>query len=460
MTYSAEAFDELAAALSSTGGVVLRRGDAALAAEVTAQNLDVVHDPEIAVGAASEADVAAAVRFAAAQSLPVRVLATGHGSYAPVTDGVLITTRRLTGVRVDPQSRVATIAAGEPWSTVVTAGFEHGLVPVAGASSHVGTVGYTTGGGLGPLARAFGVSSDWARGFRVVTAGGEAVRADASEHPDLFWALRGGKGGFGVVTSMDFELVPLTALYGGSMFFDTEHIETVLRAWVAWTHSVPEQATSSVAILRFPPLEVIPEPLRGKTAVSVRYAYVGDADAAAAAFQPIRDAAPALFDMVGEMPADQISTIHNDPTDPGPFWDRGLLLDDIDDEFATALLGVVGAEQHVPLMMAEVRHIGGATERDVPGGSAVGGRSAKYTFILIGAPDPSLFETVLPGVAAGVLAAIAPWTSRENTVNFAGAFALPGSYAASWPADVLTRLTEVRASYDPSGLFPYGPATG
>ena len=456
MTFTEEAFFTLD---SEVAGPVLRRGDEVVAAEVAGQNTVVLHDPEVVVGATSEADVVAAVRFATAHGLPVRVHATGHGAHAPVTDGVLITTSRLSALEIDPATRVAHIGAGTRWNAVVAAAAEHGLAPITGSSGTVGAVGYTLGGGLGPLSRTFGFSSDFARGFRLVTASGEVVSATATEHPELFWALRGGKGGFGVVTSMDFELVPLASFVGGSLIYDAEHIPAVLRLWAGFTQAAPEEATSSVAVIRFPPLDVFPEPLRGRTVIALRYAFVGDPEEAERLFQPFRDVAPALLGRVGEMPAALVATIHDDPTEPGPSWQRGMLLDRVDDGFVPAFLEVFDPAVPLPLIVAEVRHIGGATHRDVPEGSAVGGRQADYTLVMIGAPDPSLFETALPEVAAGVTARLSPWVSAENSINFAGDLAVPGSFEASWPAETFARLAAVRASWDPARVFPYGPGS-
>ncbi len=447
--------ESLAGLASLVSGPVLRRGDAALAAEVAAQNTAVVHDPEVVVGATSESDVAEAVTFAVANGLPVRVLATGHGSQVPVTDGVLITTRRLDSLTIDPETAVATIGAGNRWRSVIAAAAEHGLAPVAGSSDNVGSIGYTLGGGVGPVARTFGFSSDFVRGFRVVTAAGEVVTAGPDSNSDLFWALRGGKGGLGVVTSMDFALVRLSTLYGGALFFDEEHIPAVLRAWAAVTETAPEEATSSVTVVRFPPFDVIPEPFRGKTVISARFAYIGDPAVGERLFQPIRDAAPAFLGEVGEMPASAMAMIHSDPTDPGPVWDRGMLLTGIDGDFVERFLEIFGPGREVPVIAAELRHLGGATARDVPEGSAVGGRGAAYTFVMIGVPDPSLFDTVLPAVADGITAQLSPWVWEENNINFAGGLSVPGSFEASWPSAIFDRLAEVRRHYDPTHVFPY-----
>jgi hypothetical protein len=443
---------------SSVAGPVLGPSDDDFAAEVAAWNLATKHTPEVAVGLTSEEDAAAVVRAAAAAGTPVRVLATGHGSAVPVTDGILATTSRLTGVTIDAEQRIAHINAGSRWAEVIEAAGEHGLTPITGASVNVGVIGYTLGGGLGPLSRTYGFSSDWARGFRVATASGEVVTASATENPDLFWALRGGKGGFGIVTSMDLELVELPSIYGGSVFFDAPQIASAVPTWIEWTKTLPETATTSFVILRLPPLEFIPEPLRGKTVISVRFAFVGDAAEGERLFQPIRDLGPTIIDAVDGMPTTAIATIHNDPTDPSPSWDRGLLLNELDADFAKTFLEVAGPDQQVPFIAIEIRHLGGATQRDVPEGSAVGGRGGAYTFFMAGVPDPSLFATVLPPAADAILSAIGPWTAAETTINYAGGLTVPGSYEASWPADTFARLAEVRATYDPNTLFPYGPA--
>jgi hypothetical protein len=441
---------------ADVSGPVLVRGDDEYVSEIAAQNTAVVHTPEVVVGATSESDVVAAVRSAKANRLPVRAFATGHGSHKAVTDGVLVTTSRLCDLTIDAGSRVAHIGAGCRWSKVVEAAAELGLAPITGSSGHVGAVGYLLGGGLGPMARTFGFSSDLARGFRVVTAAGEVVTADDTEHPDLFWALRGGKGGLGIVTAMDVELVELSTIYGGSQFFAAEHIAAVLRAWIDWTKSVPEAATSSVAIMRLPPLPFIPEPMRGRTVMSLRYAFVGDAGEGERLFQPMRDVAPALMDGVTSLPAAQIGLIHNDPTEPGPAFERGRMLTQIDGDFATALLDAVGPDRDVPIMVTEVRHVGGATHRDVPEGSAVGGRCADYGLMLLGVPDPSLFEHVLPPLTHGILASLGRWTAAENNINYVGDGESPGTYEACWPPHILDRLAEVRQTYDPDGVFPFG----
>ena len=432
--------------------------DSGFAEEVSAFNRSSIHTPDVAVGVACEADVVEAIRFAVANNLPVRIQATGHGAESAITGGMLITTARLDGISIDRNTRIASIGAGARWSSVLAAGEPLGLTAIVGSSGNVGAIGYTLGGGIGPLSRSHGFSSDYARGFTLVTADGSVVTADAEENSDLFWALRGGKGGFGVVTEMRFELVPLPQLYAGSLFFDTPHIETVLRSWIHWSRTADAHVTTSIAILRLPDLNVIPEPFRGRTLLNLRFAYPGGESEGNRLAAPLREIAPVMADSIGVLPASQVGTIHNDPSIPGPVWVTGGLLADIDQDFATELLATVGPDQAVPLISVEIRQLGARTFVDVPEGSAVGGRASGYTLMIVGVPNPHLFATVLPGITGHIKSTIAPWISTETTINFAGDGSIPEQFDKAWPALIRDRLSSFRAEWDPNGVFAYGPA--
>lgn len=451
---------DLADLRAHLAGTVLTPDDSGFAEEVSGFNLASRFHPEIAVGVTSEADVVEAVRFAARHNLPVRVLATGHGPAAPVTDGILVVTKRLDTLHIDPTTHIATVGAGLKWEAVQAAAAPFGLTAITGSSPDVGAIGLTLGGGIGPLARSHGFTSDYARSFRIVTRDGEAITASATENPDLFWALRGGKGGLGVVIEMSIELVDLPVIYGGAIIFDTPHIETVLRGWIDWTANAPDDVTTSVAIIRFPDFDFVPEPLRGRHAIALRFAYPGNAEDGERIATPLRSLAPAIMDMIGELPTSKMGLIHSDPTDPLPAWDIGALLTSVDQELATTLLRHVGEGAQTPLMITELRHLGGRTAIDVPEGSAAGGRSGKFTLYSIGAPDPSLFATVLPAAAGALSSALAPWVEPQTMVNFSGIFTSRAHFESAWPPEIFSRLESVRKSYDPSGLFTYGPAAG
>src|SRR5690606_19123007 len=147
------------------------------------------------------------------------------------------------------------IGAGVRWRAVQAAAAAHGLTGITGSSTSVGAIGFTLGGGLGPLARSHGFSSDYVRGFEVVTGTGELVTANADENPELFWALRGGKVGLGVVTTMQLQLVPLATVYAGALYFAEQHIEAALRGWIDWMPTAPDDVTTSISILNLPDLE-------------------------------------------------------------------------------------------------------------------------------------------------------------------------------------------------------------
>ncbi|MFF2050673.1 FAD-binding oxidoreductase [Leifsonia sp. NPDC058194] len=450
--------DELVAQLrGSVRGTVLLRGDDGLAAEAACFNPTIRHDPDILVAARDEADVVAAVRFARENDLPLRIQATGHGSEAPISGGLLLITRDLDTLDVDADARRVRIGAGLRWAPVIAAAAEHGLAPVTGSSTSVGAVGYTLGGGLGPLARSHGFTADWVRGFRVVTADGELVTADDTTHSELFWALRGGKGGLGVVTEMTLELVPLATLYGGSVFFEGDAIDDAFRAWVDWSSELADEATTSVAFLRIPDMEGPPPPLRGRSLLNVRFAYPGAAEEGERLFAPMRDAAPVYLDFVAEMPTTAVATIHNDPEEGGPTWIRGHMLDSFDRELAEALLPLIGPGAESPFLAVEVRQLGGATHRDPADGTAVGGRASSHTFSSIAA-DPSTFAEAAPAHAEAIAAVLGDRVSAVTNVNWVTDLNDPVQFEGMWPEEIFDRLSTTRAQWDPERVFPFGPA--
>jgi hypothetical protein len=441
---------------SRVTGPVLVGGDDGYAEESLAWIRNFTHTPHVVVGATNVSDVAEAVRFAAANHLAVHIQATGHGSHAAITDGLLITTRRLDEVTIDAEAHTATIGAGVAWDAVIAAAAEAGLAPIAGSSVTVGAVGFLLGGGLGPLVNSHGFGSDWVRSFEVVLASGDTVTASADDHPDLFWALRGGKGGLGVVTSARIELVELATLYGGSLTFDARDIDAALHGWVDYLETADPAVTTSVAVLRMPDLPFIPPPVRGRTLLSVRFAYPGDAVTGERLAAPLRALAPVYLDDLKQIPSAAIGTIHNDPPDPTVGWTSGRMLNAIDHALVTTLLEFAGADKQLPFVSVEIRQFGEAPATDVPGGSAVGGRGAQGSLNLVGVPNPELFAAVIPGAADALLGALSRWISPENNVNFASGFGSLAEYRGAWPPDTFARLDEIKKTYDPRGLLVYG----
>ena len=447
-------FDDLS---SQVGGVVLTRKDDGFADELAGADTAVVHTPDVVVGVASIDDVIAAVRYAVVNSLPLSIVATGHGIAEAVTSGMVITTKRLKQISIDPDSRLGTIGAGTTWSDVLPVAAEHGLTAIAGSSPFVGTIGYTLGGGAGPLIRSHGFTSDWVRAFTIVLASGEAVTASADENPHLYWALRGGKGGFGVVTDMTIELLPLPTIYAGDLYFDEPDIETALRGWAEWTSTAPDDVSTSVALTHYPPSDEVPAPFRGKHIMALRFAYPGNAGDGSRIADGLRSVAPVYLDQLGELSTVDVGRIHNDPEGPGESWNGGRLLTSIDQEFVGELLEHVGAGKQTDFVSVEVRQFGGRAAIDVPEGSAVGGRSGAYNLFTVAA-DPSTFAQKVPAQFDALLSDLSPWASDQSNINFTVDIRTDEQFRRNWEPETFERLRAVREEYDPGHVFAYGPS--
>jgi hypothetical protein len=443
--------DEHTAALAaSIAGRVLTPGQPGYADEIAPFNQTAVHTPDVAVAVRSADDVAAAIRFAAGRGWPVAVQSTGH-SRPSVSGGVLISTRALDGIAIDPESGIATLGAGARWGDVVAAAAESGWFPITGSATTVGVVGFLVGGGLGPLARSHGFGSDHLVAATVVTGTGEITVASADDHADLFWALRGGKARLGIVTELQLQLVRLSTIYGGSLTFAEEHIETVLRGWLDWTADAADDVSTSVAITNFPDADFLPPRLRGRRLLFLRFAYPGSTNTGRELAAPLRALAPVAQDDLGEMSVTEIAKIHNDPTNPAPSKITGLLLDHADQGLADEILTRYGSGGTSPFLGIEIRHLGAATRADVAEGSAVSGRDAGFVMDSV-AVDPSTFAEVLPAAIVELHAALAPWTSAESSPNFMADYT-PEQFARAWPAAAWERLERIRDRYDPDHVL-------
>ncbi|MFC7877601.1 FAD-binding oxidoreductase [Isoptericola sp. NPDC057391] len=441
-----------AALARALDGDVLQPGEPAYGAALPGFNLAIAHRPALLVRAASVADVVATVRSAAAHGVGVGVRSTGHGAPATGPDELLLDVSALDRLDVDPGRRTATVGPGVPWAAVLEAGAPFGLGGLCGSSPHVGVVGYTLGGGLGPLARTFGFAADHVRSLDVVTPAGDLVTATASEHPDLFWALRGGGGAFGVVVSMTFDLFPLSVVRAGTLWFDVDDAPAVLHRWREHTPTLADDVSTSVARLNLPPLPDVPEPLRGRAVLVVRYVRHGHLAAPDPLVADLRSVATPILDAVGDLPYDRIGAVHADPDDPMPFVERGGLLGELTEHTVDAFLGAVPPDS--PVLAAEIRLLGGAAARPPAVANAVGGRDAACTLF-----TGALGSPVGPPDAADHLQAVhdalAPWATGGSLLNFAGprddvsAALVRESYG---PA-TYDRLVALRRRLDPAGVL-------
>ncbi|GAA3573497.1 FAD-binding oxidoreductase [Microlunatus spumicola] len=448
------AVDERLALITDAGLVAHGRGSAAYDALVTGFNLDQSVSPVVVVRPRDAADVAALVRLANEHGFGVGVRLTGHGLSPALDDQVMVHTGDLAELHVDAEGRWARIGAGVVWQRVLDEAAAHGLGAIAGSAPSVGVVGYTTGGGLSPVGRTYGLAVDHVRSFDVVTGDGVLRRASATEDPELFWALKGGRGTAGIVTALELDLLPLAELYGGAVFFDGADAATVLRTWNAWSAELPPEATTSIAFLRLPPLPDLPPPLAGRFTVSVRFAWAGPLDEGAAVLAPMRAAATPVLDGVGRLPFAAFGAIHTDPADPMPVVEDHTLLAGLPDEAVDALLARVGPEADCPQLLVELRQLGGAY-RTGPD-AAFAHRDAAFTVHTVGLAVPPVREAALAHNGA-LLAALAPWSTGGRLPNFASRTDA-GWYRAVYGEAGVARLRAVVLAHDPRNVLAGGRA--
>ena len=403
------------------------------------------HDsrPAVVVDATGAGDVAAAVRFARERALPLTVQSTGHGAARPADDGVLLKTGAMTGVEVDPARRVARVSAGALWGDVVAAAAPHGLAPLSGSSPTVGVVGYTLGGGAGWLSRAYGYAADSVVGADLVTADGSLVSAE--EHGDLFWALRGGSGNFGVVTALEFRLYPVGDVYAGMAMFDAGRAADAMAVYREWALDEPDASNCQVAIAQLPPIPELPEPVRGKRVLILRAFYLGAADEAASLLAPLREAAgqPLLDGTRATTFADAAAMFP--PPPPSVSVMSFHLFDAVPDEAIAAAAEADGAISGI-----ELRHWGGAMARPADGAGPIGHRDVPFSIVAAAqSPDPSATDDLVAAVEP-VAARLEPHATGGSFLNFLGD---ADRTAEAYTADDYRRLAEVKAAWDPDNVF-------
>ena len=417
-----------------------------------AWNLAIDQDPAAVVFPESAQDVAAAVLFAAEWGQRIAPQATGHGAAAlgPVGDAILLKTERMRGLAIDSVGRVARVEAGVLASEVVRAAARHGLTPLTGSSPDVGVVGYTLGGGLSFLGRKHGLAANNVRAIELVSADGSLVRADRDHEPDLFWAVRGGGGSFGIVTAIELELVPITHTLAGILWYPIERAGEVLHAWADLTRAEPpDDLTTAGRLLNLPPLREIPEPVRGKSFVVVEAIHLGDPATADELLASLRALGP-VNDTIQMVPAAALLDLFLEPEHPVPVVGDGLTLAELPPVAIDALVNAAGDEAAFPLVSVEVRHLEGELGRDQPANGALSSIEASYVMSAVGAtPTPELQGVVRTQITT-VKQAMGPWTARHMSLNFADT---PRSMGTFWTAPAFERLRAIKATVDPDNLI-------
>ena len=400
-----------------------------------AWNLAVDQRPAAVALPRTDADVIEIIGFARENGLRVAPQTTGHGAaaIASLEGTILLSTKNMRGVRIDAARRRARVRAGALWQDVTVPASAYGLAPLAGSSPDVGIVGYTLGGGLSWLGRRYGFACDSVIAIELVTADGRHVRTDAHNDPELFAALKGGGGNFGVVTALEFQLFPVAELTGGALLWPWERSEEILTAWAEWTRTLPDTVTSLCRILQIPPLPDVPEPLRGRSFVVVEAAVLGD-DAILA---PLRALEPEL-DMMGPIAPVALGKIHNDPEQPMPGLSDHRVLANVCPTTVRALVEAAGPDSGSPLVAVELRHLGGRLPID------------GYSLFAIGMPQDAASAMAIDAHLAKVMAATAPFDAGRSLPNFTERPELAGRF---YDGERLRRMRAVKARVDGGDLI-------
>ena len=409
--------------------------------------------PRVVVRAANAGDAATAVRFARANGLEVAVRGGSHSvpGFGTVDDGVVIDLGAMRGVRVDPGARTARAEGGATWGDFNAATYPYGLATTGGIISTTGVGGLTLGGGIGYLARGFGLSCDNLVSADVVTADGRILVANEDENADLFWALRGGGGNFGIVTSLEFRLHPVKDIYGGPMFFSLDDAGDVLRFYREFIQDAPEQFGGFPAYQIAPPLPFIPEDRHGEPFLAFVSCWAGPLEEGEQALKPLRDVAPVVAEHVGPMPYPALNSAFDGLVPPGlqHYW-KANFVRTLSDEAIEAHLAH-GPRVPVVNSTMHIYPINGAVHRVAPDATAFGHRDATFATVIAGMwPDPAQNDANTQWVR-DYYGATAPHSEPGGYVNFMAdddQDRVAANYGGNYD-----RLRTVKRVYDPDNVF-------
>ncbi len=414
----------------------------------TAWNLVADQRPEAVVFAESAADAVATVRFAAEHDLRVAGQGTGHGAAAlpPLEGTILLKTDRMRGIAVDPDARTARVEAGVLSMELGEAAGAHSLCFLPGSAVDVGVTGYTLGGGLSWLGRRHGFACNNVRAIELVTAEGESVTVDAGNEPDLFWALRGGGGGYAIVTALQVDLLPIADVYAGALLFPAEAGAEGVRAYRDWAATVSDDVTSVVRFLRPPPMPDVPEAIRDRPLLTIDAACVGGREEGEATIAPLREIGDPIIDTFDQIPTADLSKIHMDPEQPVPGLGNHATIRELPDEAIEAFVGYAGPGSGSPLLLAELRQLGGALGRPDGDGGALDKIDAAYVMLGIGLPMTPELGQAIEGHLDRMPEAMGPWAAEGGYFNFAER---PCDAGTILPSETCARLGEIKRRYDP-----------
>jgi FAD/FMN-containing dehydrogenase len=422
-------------------GNVAVPGDVGFDVARKAWNLAVEQRPSAIVDAATSADVQTAIRFAAAHGFRVAMQSTGHGAATLVLPPgtLLVRTGALSSISIDPDARTARVEAGVVARDLVARAAVHGLAFPVGSSEAVGVIGYTLGGGAGWLGRRHGLACNHVVAAEVVTADGDAIRVDHRQHPELFWALRGGGGAFAAVTALELALHPLPRVHAGTLRWPIERAAEVLHVWRVWTQEVPDGVTSIARVLHAPE----------GSCVVVEVNFLDGETHADRWLRTLRSLRP-VSDTFATVAPSALGSLHGDPAQPVRFVADHRLLRDLPPDALDGLLELVGPGRRTPLHAVDLRHLGGAMGTSRPGHGVLDRLDAGYALFAVGLPTTSAAEESVRSHLAAIAQRTEPWDAGTAYLNFADR---PIDPARLFGDERFARLQAVKRAYDPQDLL-------
>jgi FAD/FMN-containing dehydrogenase len=433
------------------GGAVHLPGDPAYDEARMPWNLQVDDRPAAVAYPAFPAEVASVLRAAAATGLRVAPQGTGHGApplAGRLADAVLLRTSAMTELRIDPAERTARVAAGVLWGDVVDRAGRVRLAARHTSSPGVGVVGSSLGGGLSWYARRHGLQCSAITAVEAVLADGTSVRATEEQDPDLLWAARGGGGGFGVVTALEFDLLPVSTAYAGMLVWDWTRARRVLTEWGRWAAGAPEDVTSVARLLQAPDQPWVPSDVRGRRLVIVDAVVLGDREAGAEAVAALRALGPEI-DTFDQVSAASVAHLQLDPAEPMAVYANSILVDGLPEDAVEALVATAGPGSGSELLFVELRQLGGALARPAPRGGALDRMDGGVLVLGVGTDTGAGWAAVRDD-ASRVLGSLGPWATGSTYLLMADGTA---TERRGWPEASWRRLAAIRAAVDPHGLF-------
>jgi len=433
------------------GGAVYLPGDPEFDEARTPWNVTIDQRPAAVAYPANAQETAGLVSAAVAAGLRIAPQSTGHnaGPLGRLDDVVLVRTSAMTHVDIDPVGQVARVGGGALWLPVVEAAAAQGFAVLHGSSPDVGVAGYSLGGGIFMYSRKLGMQTNALTGVELVTADGSIRWASATENSELFWALRGGGGNFGIVTTLEFAMFPFRSAYAGMLVWDRTETERVLRRWVEWTADAPDEVSTSFRVLNLPPLPDLPEAFRGRQLVVIDGAVLASDERSVEILAALRDLEPEI-DTFGRVPVQALARLHMDPEGPTPAVSNTALLDGMPEQAIQAFVDHAGPGTSSTLLIHELRQLGGALGRPDPAAGAMTMVDGQFLALGVGIAATPEMGAAGQRDADAFIGAMAPFASGRQYLNFVEH---PTDPSVGYDPVTWGRLVTLKSAFDPDAVI-------